>query len=73
MVEKLFVLQSVKTFLPVDINVIYNVIWELVKKLTRLVLVEKYVENKEVTVNIHVLNFAIQANNVNLSPVKQKF
>jgi len=72
-VEKLFVLQSVKTFLPVDINVIYNVIWELVKKLTRLVLVEKYVENKEVTVNIHVLNFAIQANNVNLSPVKQKF
>lgn len=73
MVEKLFVLQSVKTFLPVDINVIYNVIWELVKKLTRLVLVEKYVENKEVTVNINVLNFAIQANNVNLSPVKQKF
>jgi len=72
-VEKLFVLQSVKTFLPVDINVIYNVIWELVKKLTRLVLVEKYVENKEVTVNINVLNFAIQANNVNLSPVKQKF
>lgn len=73
MVEKLFVLQSVKTFLPVDINVIYNVIWELVKKLTRLVLVEKYVENKEVTVNIHVLNFAIQANNVNLSHAKQKF
>lgn len=73
MVEKLYVLQSAKIYLLVDINVIYSVIWELVNKLTKLILVEKYVEKKEVTVNIHVPNFAIQVNNVNLSPAKQKF
>lgn len=72
MVEKLYVLQSAKIFLPVDINVIYSVIWELVNKLTKLILVEKYVEKKEVTVNIHVPNFVILVNSVNLSPAKQK-
>jgi hypothetical protein len=71
-VEKLYVLQSAKIFLPVDINVIYSVIWELVNKLTKLILVEKYVEKKEVTVNIHVPNFVILVNSVNLSPAKQK-
>ena len=72
MVEKLYVLQSAKIFLPVDINVIYSVIWELVNKLTKLILVEKYVEKKEVTVNIHVPNFVILVNSVNLSPAKHK-
>ena len=72
MVEKLYVLQSAKIFLPVDINVIYSVIWELVNKLTKLILVEKYVEKKEVTVNIHVPNFVILVNSVNHSPAKHK-
>lgn len=68
-----FALLNVRLSYHVVTNATFNVTKAAAKRLIKLILVEKYVENRGLIVNTFVLSFAIQVLNVKLFHAKPKF